>query len=334
MDSHIRFDWAMKRILCDKANFDVLEGFLSVLLGEQVLISELLESEGNKEDALDKFNRVDILAKDSRGELLLVEVQNESEHDYFHRMNYGQAKLISEHLHEKDGYGSVKRVVSINIVYFDLGRGQDYLYEGRTEFRGVNRGDVLGLSRSQRQRYRLPGVWSIFARYFIIKVNSFDDQARTPIDEWIYFLKHNEIPDGFTAQGLAQAKEKLRKASLTGPEKVSYDLFVKQRRIQQGVIETAFVEAEDIFHDQLEKAQAKAQAKAQEAEQKAREAEQKAREERQLKQKAEQKAREAEAKLRRSARAMLRLGLPPEAVMESLGLSREELRRIAERDED
>ncbi len=44
-DSYIRFDWAIKRLLRQKANFGVLEGFLSVLLDEKVEIIELLESE-------------------------------------------------------------------------------------------------------------------------------------------------------------------------------------------------------------------------------------------------------------------------------------------------
>ncbi len=45
----ISFDWAMKKLLRSKANFDILEGFLSELLKEDVRIQEILESEGNKE---------------------------------------------------------------------------------------------------------------------------------------------------------------------------------------------------------------------------------------------------------------------------------------------
>ena len=48
-DRYIRFDWAVKRLLRQKANFDVLEGFLTVLLGEEVKIIELLESESNQQ---------------------------------------------------------------------------------------------------------------------------------------------------------------------------------------------------------------------------------------------------------------------------------------------
>ena len=70
MDSNsiIRFDWAAKRLLRDKANYAVLEGLVTVLLNEKITIVELLESESNQDTLSDKFNRVDIKAKDSRAE--------------------------------------------------------------------------------------------------------------------------------------------------------------------------------------------------------------------------------------------------------------------------
>ena len=56
---YIRFDWAMKRLLRNKASFSVLEGFLTTLLNEKIKIHKLLESESNQEDEFDKYNRVD-----------------------------------------------------------------------------------------------------------------------------------------------------------------------------------------------------------------------------------------------------------------------------------
>ena len=79
MDRYIRFDWAIKRLLRQKANFGVLEGLLTVLLNEEVKIVEILESESNQLTADDKFNRVDIKAKNSKGEIIIVEIQNTRE---------------------------------------------------------------------------------------------------------------------------------------------------------------------------------------------------------------------------------------------------------------
>ena len=70
-DRYIRFDWAIKRLLRQKANFGVLEGFLTVFLGEKITIIEILESEGNQQTADDKFNRVDIKARNSKDEIII-----------------------------------------------------------------------------------------------------------------------------------------------------------------------------------------------------------------------------------------------------------------------
>ncbi|NJN77523.1 MAG: hypothetical protein HC803_03670, partial [Saprospiraceae bacterium] len=81
----VRFDWAIKRLLRHKANFGILEGFLSVLLNDKITIRQILDSESNKEEANDKYNRVDVLVEDGKGDLVIIEVQNSKEYDYFHR---------------------------------------------------------------------------------------------------------------------------------------------------------------------------------------------------------------------------------------------------------
>ena len=97
-DKCIRFDWAIKRLLRQKANFDVLEGFLTVFIGEKITIVEILESEGNQSRSDDKFNRVDIKAKNDKGEIIIIEVQNTRELYFLERILYGVAKAITEHI--------------------------------------------------------------------------------------------------------------------------------------------------------------------------------------------------------------------------------------------
>jgi predicted transposase/invertase (TIGR01784 family) len=135
----IRFDWAIKRLLRNKADFSVLEGFLSELLKEDVQIQNILESESNQQLDSDKYNRVDILVKNSKGELVIIEIQNQNEYDYFHRMSYGTSKAITEYISIGEPYKNIKKVYSINIVYFDLGQGNDYVYHGKTDFIGIHK---------------------------------------------------------------------------------------------------------------------------------------------------------------------------------------------------
>ena len=145
----IRFDWAIKRLLRNKADYSVLEGFLSELLKEEISIQSILESESNQQLESDKFNRVDILVKNSKDELVVIEIQNQNEYDYFHRMAYGTSKLITDYISIGEPYKNIKKVYSINIVYFDLGQGEDYVYHGKTDFYGIHKSDKLKLSEKQ-----------------------------------------------------------------------------------------------------------------------------------------------------------------------------------------
>ena len=196
----VNFDWALKNLLRNKANFEIFEGFFAELLLQDIKIKNILESEGNKQTSDDKSNRVDLLAEAASGELILIELQVEGQFDYFHRMLYGASKLITDYMVAGFDYHQVRKVISINIVYFDLGQGEDYIYKGVNEFRGIHKHDILRLSSVQKKNLpEIINVADIYPEYYILKVNDFDDLAKDSLDEWIYFLKNSEIPDGFSA---------------------------------------------------------------------------------------------------------------------------------------
>lgn len=235
----IRFDWAIKKLLRNKANFDVLEGFLSELLGFDVKIEEILESESNKKNREDKFNRVDMLVRSETGELMLVEIQNEAETDYFHRILYGTSKLISEHIKERESYKSVKKAISISILYFRLGQGKDYVYEYEGKFVGKHLKDTLKPNSWQRDKFGIREIADIFPKYYILKVNNFNNVAKDTLDEWIYFLKNSEIPKDCKAKGLKEASEKLRIDQLSEQERKDYDRFKEDRWLEKDILQTA-----------------------------------------------------------------------------------------------
>lgn len=219
---YIRFDWAMKRLLRDKANFGVLEGLLTTLLGKQIKIQKLLESESNQEDKDDKQNRVDLLAEDEKGELYIIEVQNETEVAYFQRMLFGTSKLVTEYINRGQNYDHIRKIYSVNIVYFNLGGGKDIVYHGKTEFRGIHDNDILSLSPFQKQKFNVDAVSDLYPEYYILKVNDFNKWSKVPIEQWIYFLNTAEIPKDATAPGLDEARKKLRLAKMSKKELNAY----------------------------------------------------------------------------------------------------------------
>lgn len=234
----IRFDWAAKRMLRDKANFGVLEGLLTVLIGEKITIEHLLESESNQESAEDKFNRVDIKALNSKGEVIIVEIQLTRQLYYLERILYGVSKAVTEHISLGKKYDQVKKVYSINILYFDLGKGGDYLYHGTTHFVGVHTGDELQVNTKENNVIRMRTPSEVFPEYFIIRVNEFNKVATTPLEEWMEYLKEGYIREDTSVPGLEEARERLQYMAMSQRERAAYDEHLDAVMVQNDVLDT------------------------------------------------------------------------------------------------
>ena len=230
MKNLVRFDWTLKRLLRNKANFRILEGFLSELLGEDIKIDHILESEGNRQTSNDKTNRVDLLVQNARGELIIIEVQNNYKQDYLLRMLYGTSKIITDNMVKGSEYGNVKKVISVNIVYFDLGKGKDYVYHGTTNYLGIHENDVLKLSGDEESIYHTIDIAKIYPEYYIIKVDQFNDVAKDTLDEWINFFKNQEVNEDTQAKGLKEAAQELDVMKLTHEERLDYEHYLTDTR--------------------------------------------------------------------------------------------------------
>jgi predicted transposase/invertase (TIGR01784 family) len=252
----VRFDFAIKNMLRDKKNFDILEGFIEVFLGKKCKIQEILESESNQEYADDKFNRVDIKAKDTKGEIFIVEVQTTRYTYYLERILYGVSKTITEQLGNGDKYGNIKQVFSISVVYYDLGEGDDYFYECNSDFYGVHSHNILKLNRreelsleeikngdTRKFKYEAKYAHDIFPKYFLIRINAYKKFIADAMSEWMEFLKNNSIKSDTTVPGLQAAKEKLNMLKMTKAERISYERHLDSIRNEKEAFWTAETDA-------------------------------------------------------------------------------------------
>ena len=242
---YIRFDWAAKYMLRNKADFAIFEGLISVLVNEKVTIVELLDTESNMDAKDDKYNRVDIKAKNSKGEIILVEIQQTREHDYLQRMIYGVAKTITEHMNSGEAYKDVKKVFSINILYFNLGEGDDYLYHGQATLRGVHTNDSLQLTDYERKDLGVMSPEQVFPEYYVIRVNVFDkDTINNWLEEWMDYLKNERIRPDTTAPGLQEARKRLDVLMMTDAERKRYEHDIDTLVRDTDVMKTQLLEAE------------------------------------------------------------------------------------------
>ena len=247
----IRFDWAMKTILHDKANFDVLEGFLGALLeDDDIKILNILESESNQKADDDKFNRVDLLVQDRDNRKIYIEIQNTRETDYLESLLYCTSKIIVDHQKLGDNFSNISKVISISIMYFNLGLGDDYIYYGTNEFFGLNTHNKLVVKKrvelleSIEPKYKFEEK-KIFPEYYIITVERYKNIIQRKIDEWVYMFKNDEVAEGSTSKNIDKAEQKLAELNMSEKEKSLYDKYLINLARDRDAINTAKEEGHD-----------------------------------------------------------------------------------------
>ncbi len=155
-------------------------------------------------------------------------------------MLYGTSRVITEHQKEGEAWSKLIKVISVNILYFDLGHGTDYIYHGTTTFTGIHDHDKLELDTRQQKQYGKSRISDIYPDYYLIKVNNFNRIATTSLDEWIYFLKNEEIKDEFKAKGIQQAKESFSLLRMTDEELRAYNSYQDSLRDQASYVKTNY----------------------------------------------------------------------------------------------
>jgi predicted transposase/invertase (TIGR01784 family) len=241
----VRFDWAIKSLLRDKANFDVLEGFLTALLREDIQVIEILDSESNQPDVDKKFNRVDILVKDQKQQHIIIEIQNHhQETDYLERILWGVSKPIVDNLELGQDYRHVSKVISISILYFNFDLGEDYVYRNVNEIRGLHTNKHLVSHRLNRETKKIEKRYSkdIFPDIYLITVERFQDVIKSDLDEWIYMLKHSALRSDFKSKNIDRARDKLMLLKMSREERKHYENYIEDIVVENDVIETARVQ--------------------------------------------------------------------------------------------
>ncbi len=241
----VRFDWAIKYLLRDKANFDILEGFLSALLEDDDLrIIGLVSEESNQKDEDEKFNRVDLMVEDANKQRIIIEVQTTRESDYLERLLFGTSKAILENTPLGKSYKHVKKVISVSILFFNLGRGTDYLYHGKTSFKGMNDGSELIVKKKEtvafdsNKQYQLKER-NIFPEYYLIRVEKYKNIVKKRIDEWVYLIKNNTVLEGSKSKGIEAAQQKLDYLNMSKADREQYERFIMNLTREKDMVQTA-----------------------------------------------------------------------------------------------
>jgi hypothetical protein len=238
----VSFDWAIKYLLRDKSDYVILEGFLNALFQQEIVIEEILESASNPAAKDDKQIVVDLLCKTKAQELVLIEVQFARQQDFFQRILYSTSKMLAERLKKGEGYHKVVKIYTVCLVYFNLGLGEDYVYQSKTQFIGLHKKDVLLNSKSQQARYKKMEPGDFFPEFYILKVDAFKGPPKTQLDEWLYYFKNVALPENHTSKSLTLIAEKFKSNNMKVEDLNAYKKYHQKVTLSKTALKNAYSE--------------------------------------------------------------------------------------------
>lgn len=236
----ICFGWALNNILNKKKHFEILEGFLSELLKEDIHILNVLDSDDNGEIRR-FFNHLNLCVKNGQGDTILIRVHCDTQYDYLHKIFRAASGRRIGHPIDEISCPEIKKAVSVNIsMYFDPGEGSDYVYRGTTALVGSHDRDLLHLPENELLLYLTKEAHSFPPECYLLRTESFDDIIKDPLDEWIYFLKNGEVRDDFSAKGIQKARQELDITKLSNEEHRAYARYQDDLHYQASMVESTY----------------------------------------------------------------------------------------------
>jgi len=243
----ISFDYAIKYLLKNKGDYDIIEGFISALFASQgyppIKINALLDSESNKEELELKKSIADLVVEDSEGNKYIVEIERAYTPNFMHKACFNSSRLVVDGIYGNQDYTTIKKIFHISLLYFSTKEMQKPIYHGKTIIHEVDTKHPVDVTIANEGLviFNTPNV---FPEYFFISVPMFDDVINSEIDEWLYVMKHSEIRQGFKSPYMTKVAERLSVIKMSSEERNEYIYYQKQSVHSQDILNAARAEGE------------------------------------------------------------------------------------------
>jgi predicted transposase/invertase (TIGR01784 family) len=228
----VSFDYAIKYLLKDKKDFSIVEGFISALLKtigyKEVKIVTLLESESQREDPKTKRSLADLIVEDEDHHKYIIEIERTIKDTFIHKSCFNTSRLIVDSLGQGQDYAQILKVFHITLLYFPIGTQKGVIYHGKTIIHEVESKEKLSVHIKNPSTKEVYDASEILPEYFYISVPTFNDVIEKEIDEWLYVMKHDEVPKPFRSKYMEQVSEKLNILKMSPEERAGYYDYLKK----------------------------------------------------------------------------------------------------------
>ena len=239
----ISFDYAIKYLVKDKGDYEIVEGFISSLLKSQgegykdVKIIALLDTESNQEDSMQKRSLADVIVEDEDHRKYIIEIERNVQRGFIHKACFNTSRLIVDHLSHGIDFHNIIKVFHISILYFPV--GNEPIHHGQTIISGLESKEKLTVHIKDPVTHVVTDATDILPEYFFISIPLFDDRLKNEMDAWLYVMKHDDIPKNFHSPYMEKVKDKLAILKMTTEERNNYFAYQKQVRTDQDSLDTA-----------------------------------------------------------------------------------------------
>lgn len=238
----ISFDYAIKYLLKDKQDYEIVEGFISAVLGSQgyspVKIIALLESESNKELPELKRSIADLIVKDREGRQYVVEIDHEQSDFFLKKACFNTCRLVVDSIREGQEYSEIEKIFHISLLYFPFIGTSAPLHHGKVIFHEVEQDKTQQLELSSAHQ-KHQQIYDVFPEYFVISVPAFNDVISQELDEWLYMMKHSAVREDFKSPYMKKVAQRLNMLKMTDIERVKYDRYMNRSRKERDYLVTA-----------------------------------------------------------------------------------------------
>lgn len=221
-----KVDYAFKHVFgreqSKPALINLLNGIVQPAGGPGIVSLELLNPFNEKAYESAKLSIVDIKARDQAGRQFLIEMQMLAADAFRLRALYYWAALYQNQLHEGEDWAALRPTIAICFVDTPLFPRQDDYH----------------LIFELRER-RSQALFTDRLSLHILELSKFNKQIgelATPLDRWLYFLRHGEdldaqaVPAPLDVPEVRWALGDLFMISRTDPDRELYEARLRERR--------------------------------------------------------------------------------------------------------
>ena len=238
----ISFDFAIKYLLKNKGDYDIIEGFISALFASQgyqpIKINALLDTESNKETLELKKSIADLVVEDEEGNKYIVEIERSYTPHFIHKACFNSSRLVVDGIYGNQDYTTIKKIFHISLLYFSTKEMLKPIYHGKTIVHEVDTKHPVDV-RIANEGLVIFNTPNVFPEYFFISVPMFDDVINSEIDEWLYVMKHSDIKQSFKSPYMAKVAERLAVIKMSAAERNEYIYYQKQSVHSQDILQAA-----------------------------------------------------------------------------------------------